>query len=173
MTQTESMNNPASFDQPVNRTVALRCWSSNGDYNASFDYGIVTVTADLIALIEKRRALFVAAHAEDQSLSRMAFWDYTPSFRSESGLETFAEESMSEDDELQPQWFLNLANGSEVEDLPGNFALPEDKDGDFRTECDRMQVTELGVYWTVIPKHSSIRIDTAELSYTELFAEAA
>ena len=150
--------------------VALRCWSNNEHYNADFDYGIVDVTPELLADIERRRKLFVTAHAEDKSLSRMAFWDSSPWFRAEADLEMFADNSMGEDDELQPQWFQNLANGAESEDLPLDFVMPADKDGDFRTECDRMNVTELGVYWTVVPKHSSLQINTGELSYRELDA---
>jgi hypothetical protein len=169
MTQTESLNNPASFDReakPMTRTVALRCWSSNDQYNADFDYGIVEITPELIQLIEKRRALFNVAYAEDRSLSRMVFWDYTPEFRAERDLEAFADEQAGDGD--QPQWFKSLADGAEVEDLPESFVMPNDKDGDFRTDYDGMQVTELGVYWTVIPKHAGIRIDTAELSYKDL-----
>jgi hypothetical protein len=37
-----------------------------------------------------------------------------------------------------------------------------------RVECTRVNVTQDGVYWTTIPKHSDVLITTAELSWEEL-----
>ncbi len=47
----------------------------------------------------------------------------------------------------------------------------EDDDGE-RTECDTLVVTENDVWWTCLPKHGDIIVETEPVSFAELAAAA-
>lgn len=150
-----------------NKHIALRCWSSNENHNADFDYALVILTPELLALIEKRRALFVAMHEADRQLSSIRFCDCAPVYFSEADLSGWLDGIGNRDMDGAEL----LIDGGEVEELPASFdpeAIHGEDTRSFRSECDHMTVGDYGVRWTCIPKHSSIEIETAELSYKDI-----
>ncbi len=148
------------------KRIALRCWSSNSDYNADFDYALVTVTPEFIALTEKRHKQFLSIDEPRASVSRIHYYDCTPEYFSESELDAWYDEHHEHEGQVEID---SLIDGGETEFLPEAFAPRKgDESGDFRSECDHMLITQDGVSFECVPKHSSITISTAYISWKDL-----
>jgi hypothetical protein len=161
---------PLPGDQLINqpsKQVALRCWSSNDQYNADFDYALVTVTPALVALAEKRHAQFDVIDDGHSTCARIHYYDCTPEYFSEADLSSWMEDFA--DDAPADLGATSLIDGGECEFLPSGFNPRDgDESGDFRSECDHMVVTRDGVAWECTPKHSSITISTAYIGWKDL-----
>ena len=156
----------------MSKTFALRCWSSNDMYNADFDYALVTVTPELCAQVQRRHAAFKSIEEGRFTVSEIHYHDCTPEYFSESDLSSWMEDLA--DDAPMDAGAKGLIDGAECVEIPSTFQPREgDDSGDFRSECDRMVVTETGVRWKGVPKHSGITISTAEMAWSDFVEVAA
>ena len=129
----------------------LRASSTNDDYNADCDAAVVTLTAELIALILKRRATAKHLKQEDNDVEGIRYWDGNITYYSHAVFDALGI------DNGDPCW-------EDVPDAPDKDQYEHIQN----TECDVMCVSETDVYWQAIPKHSSIRIETDSFSLKDI-----
>src|SRR6185312_6936419 len=102
---------------------ALKCWSSDENYNADFDYALVDLTPKLVDVINSRRNLYTTCAAQDSRLSSMQFFDFSPEYFAECDIVQWAEDTHDDHD---PEFLNSLLDGSEFELIPDEFSPKDD-----------------------------------------------
>lgn len=160
--------------EPITRRLAIRTGSSNDEYNADFDYALVEISPAILATIQLRRELFIAAAVKDRALTAIRFYDVTPSWFSGSDMEQWGEDQAIDDGEKTNPWIDMLESGDGFQEVPEGFdpaKIHGPDDRDFRSDCDSMEISDSGVTWSCNPKHTGIDITTYTLSWEDLGLE--
>jgi hypothetical protein len=124
-------------------------WSSNEDYYADCDLGLVALTPRLLTTLNKRVHLVRKLKKEHGSdLWSLKWADWTPVFvsRHNAGLSDAEAEAI---DDGRGFLLINRPEGHEF-------------DGE-RLDMSWQVVDAEGVYWTAVPKHTDIHVETREL----------
>jgi hypothetical protein len=131
---------------------------STGEYNGDCDYAVIGIDDALRAEILRRRDLFLAAKAQDDSLYEMYFWGGDVRFYAYS-------DWVDEDLNGEPSWIEQMKDGHVVVD-----SFDYEGANAQRTECDQLVINEDGFYWTAIPRHTEIYVSSKRLKYEVLDA---
>jgi hypothetical protein len=110
------------------------------------------LTPELAALILKRAQHFKELHARDACVAEIDYYDCSCVFL----------DSLPPGDDGDPMDMTSEEweeTALAVEDLESHAA---------RTECDRMVITNLEVYWTCHPKHCDWFAETRSISYEDV-----
>jgi len=135
----------------------LKTNSSMPDADVGCRAAVVTVNKKLMAVILQRAAIFKAAKKKDKSLFELQFWDSSPDYLSDMGVDAIPEEYKAT---------LDQEGGVKMKSAWRNDTLIEDCFQ--RTEVDLMSVREDAVSWSAMPKHCDVRVETEELRYDVL-----
>ena len=142
--------------------VVLQCWSSHDD-TCGCDYAIVELTPTLARLILDRIERVRRLEREDPGVTDARWWDpyavYFSPWDNPPGPDD--PEPDAEETERMERSLADLDNGSEVVEAPDEFAVGKRMQA--RTECDRMVVSDDGVSFSCIAKHTDVRISTATI----------
>lgn len=131
--------------------IVLGTCSSNSDFNAGCDFGLVELTPDYAELILKRMQALAELAKTDHSLHEAHYWDSMASYF-----------QTTHDDELDEE--LEEAHDTYVV-LQENVKVPEKAFK--RVEYTHMVISvmgeELEVSWRASPKNASLYVETNEL----------
>jgi hypothetical protein len=115
-------------------------------------YAFLDLTPELAALILQRAQHFEDLHGKDASIANIEYYDCSPVF-----LDSLPPRDDGDPMEMSSEEWEETRLA--LEDL-GNHAA--------RTECDRMVITNLEVYWTCHPKHCDWFAETHSISYEDV-----
>ncbi len=115
-----------------------------------YDVALILLTTELLALAIRRVEAFRHAQDEDMGLASFDYHDCSPDFYR---------------GDFDEYYTCDSEYGGEPVPKP----LDSDDD-DNRTEAEYMVVDEDGIYWSVIAKHTDVRIDTERVPYAVLVA---
>ena len=142
--------------------VVLRIWSSNPEYSGGCDYAVVEIGEEFAKLALRRINTLREQKAVDPSLNETYYWDSSveyfspwangasqPSEVQESGFEL---EKTLEDLEIDTR---------EVVTAPADFQVPESQIA--TVECGKMIVSEGGIAFNALLRHTDIYVTSAEI----------
>lgn len=140
--------------------IVLGTCSSNPNFNADCDFGLVELTPEYAELILKRMQALAELAKSDRSLHEAHYWDASASY-----FQTTFDDELDEDLEEAHDTYVVLKENVEVPEK--SFK---------RVEYTRMVVSvmgeELEVSWRASPKNASLYVETNELPKS-LIEEAA
>lgn len=137
----------------MTRRFLTRCYSSDEDFNADCDYAEVTLDRSLAKQILARRKAFLALKKVDRSALETYYWNGMASYL-----------RYSDDSPLTSDQTTRLGDGSVL-----RIPIKQDLKMEAQPmECDQMIITEDGVRWTAIPKHTGLYITTASIPYEDV-----
>ena len=89
--------------------IVLRTFSTNCDYNADCDCGVIEVTPQLLDVVRRRVAIAQQALSQDKELWGLYFWDGGPDFYDSDFLDACDEadaggDDADDDDSDSPAW---------------------------------------------------------------------
>lgn len=129
--------------------------------------GVVRITSDVIVRIAKRRRLLRLVREEDDSLDEMQFRDGTCSFYegfTPGSASLSYEDSGEEADDDEEEDASGDSSFDDATALADDVELPDET----ATWNDRMCISETGVCWEAIVKHTDIVVRTRVIEYGSL-----
>jgi hypothetical protein len=121
-------------------------------------FAVVDINEETREHLLRLRASFLSLHEEDAELYQQTYWDGLPDWYEDS--EVPIEEALRA-----------IPIPSRVFQLPSDFEMPKDSPL-ARVECCMRVVTEQGVYWKCMPKHTSERVETERIEWAMLEAKS-
>ena len=153
--------------------IVLKVTSSNEYSDGGCEYALLDLTPELAALAIRRIATLKEQKSLDPDIDETYYWAYFV----ECYFSTYAELSIDDMEAASASVPLgDLIDDLEIEDkeivcVPETFrVLPSQSAA---VECEQMIAREGSIAFTAIPKHASIRVQTAEIPLSMLEAAAA
>jgi hypothetical protein len=115
-------------------------------------FAIVEITEEMKRRLLDLRDVFKVLHEKDAELYQQTYWDSLPDWYEDS--EVSGEDAAS---------LEVLVRDIKVFRLLDDFELPGSPLA--RVECSMRVVTEQGVYWKCMPKHTSERVETERIEW--------
>ena len=153
--------------------VVLKVTSSNEHYNGGCEYALLDLTPDLASLALRRIAVLKEQRNLDPDIDETYYWAYfvdcyfDPWAESAEGVKEGEGTSSAVGDMLDE---LKIEDNGVVS-VPENFHVARSQCA--AVECEQIIVRESSIAFTAIPKHGSIRVQTAEIPIIMLEAAAA
>lgn len=142
-------------NKQITRSVLVKCWKP--EYYDAADHAIVTLSEDLILMLDKRLAQAKALNESD--FYGITWWDYSPFFLACGGPETVGSDMSEEDFDaaLEANYFVQLPE-SFTEESVGEAIAP--------MRPVTLTVTANGFYWTGTDKYIGAegRVETYEMA---------
>ena len=153
--------------------VVLKVTSSNENYNGGCEYALLDLTPDLASLALRRIAVLKEQRNLDPDIDETYYWAYfvdcyfDPWAESAEDVKEGEGTSSAVGDMLDE---LKIEDNGVVS-VPENFHVTPSQDT--AVECEQMVVRADAIAFMAIPKHCSVRVQTAEIPITMLEAAAA
>ena len=146
------------------KTVLLRVWSSNENWNP-IRAAVVELDGELALRLLALRKEYDKLRKREERLSEISIFDYSVTYLEEDRLSDAVADMV--------HVHLDGEDSSELE-VPELIAakLTDDDDGDWdykygaSMEVNRILVSEHGIKWSALVKHTEVEITTAYLDYT-------
>ena len=106
---------------------------------------LVELTPELLASIAKRKKMFFSLQKKDRSLTEIYFWDGSCDWYEADAFDELGEKEILFR-KRQPKAMSTSA----------------------RSECEQMILSARGVSWVMIPKHSSVYVNTTIIEWEQL-----
>ena len=140
----------------------FRTWSSDEDYNADCDYGVVEITPTYARSLLKKIAIAKKLNVDSNFLS-LCYVDYSVNYFVDAGIFDLYEEGLR--DTLFEDG-LAFLNNNDICELPEIVTIPDDNMQ--RIDVAHVNINENGCSYEAIPKHTSLVISTPHISGTML-----
>lgn len=144
----------------------LRTWSSDEDYNADCDYGVIEITTTYARSLLKKIAIAKKLNVNSNFLS-LCYADYSVDYFVDTGIFDLCEESLRNTLFEDGPAFLN---NNDICELPEIFKIPDDNIQ--RIDVASVRINENGCSYEATPKHTNIVISTPHISHDFLKAIA-
>jgi len=145
----------------------LKVTSNNGNYNGGCEYALLDLTPDLASLALRRIAVLKEQRNLDPDIDETYYWAYFV----DCYFDPWAESA----EDVKEGEGTNSAVGDTLDELKiednGVVSVSENfhvAPSQYAVECERMVVRADAIAFMAIPKHCSVRVQTAEIPITML-----
>ena len=143
--------------------VVLRTWSSNPEFSGGCDYAVVEIGEEFAKLALRRIGLLCEQKALDSSISESYYWDSSAEYFSPWGNRANPPSELEESGFDLGDTLEHLeVDTREVVTAPADFQVPESQIA--TVECAKMIVSEGGIAFNALLRHTDIYVTTAEIS---------
>lgn len=122
----------------------LKAWSSDENYDAEIGYVYVQLNKALAEKILKRMSAFSALKGDDDMAMKAGYWCHEGIYLNHEKVDDETAHNVREEEIVSTKKKWDFEQGE-------------------RTECDQMCVDTDAVWFTAIPKHTNIRIESARI----------
>lgn len=137
--------------------IVLRCWDSH-DGACGCDYAFVDISPKRARFLLKRHAAFLKFRKANDA-REASWWSDDVDYFTLLGDGLDSDHPVTpEETERMEQALSALDDGGDLVEVPDDFEVPDVMLT--RTECNMMIVTEAGVLFSGIPKHTDVPITT-------------
>jgi hypothetical protein len=153
--------------------IALKVTSSNEYCNGGCEFALLDLNPELASLALRRIAVLREQKNLDPDIDETYFWAYFVECYFDPWADSSDDAKESEGASSAVGDILDDLDieGNEVVCVPENFQVPPSQCA--IVECEQIIVREDGISFTAIPRHASLRVQTAEIPITMLEAAAA
>jgi hypothetical protein len=153
--------------------IVLTVTSSNEHWNGGCEFALVDLTPELTALALRRIAALRERKEVDPDIDEVYYWAYSVDCYFDPWAESSIDDKEVEGTDMAVEDMLTELHivDSEVVCVSERFLVPPSQRA--AVECEEMIVRQDSIAFTAIPKHSSVRVHTAEIPLAMLEAAAA